>query len=693
MRQHDTGSGAEATAAISDVASGPRADRPNMSGERGSDSRIAASSPVQDDWTTRRLNGVQGLRTVAALLVAAYHIWFHRVSGGVDVFFVVAGFFAARSIRRMVDSDSLVNALRQIGDYWARTARRVVPSATLVILATTVVAVLRMPVTMWDANTGHAFASLFFYENWHLISTGSDYNQQATASPFQQFWALSIQVQSYLVVPLLVLLAIVLSRLIRARARVVTMCVLALGFVASFAYSVHYTATNQQASYFSLASRLWEFLAGALFFFAMTKWRGGARFARALGLVGLGVIVLYGAAFDLSRLLPGYHAVVLILATAALIFSSIHGAEPKILTNRAVLQFADASFTFYLWHWPILIAYRWYHGNDVGIIPGVGILALSAVLAFATTRWFERPIRFAPFIKKSAVVTIVACLLLMSVPFSAVLWWQSQTATRFAEVQSVEANTDWGFYPTPLEARTRWLTVHTEAKDPDGPCVVGEHEEGLIVCRMVQNPDSPRRIVAFGASHIYQWADALEDIAEDADVNLEGMFKLGCVPSTEGEPNACNRWYDNAVRTLLEDPPDVVVMTVTQTAVEGPEFLSDVKMQAVRTLMDAGIKVVGIRDSPRFEYGVPDCVEARGVEECARQQDDLYSSLVDLDLPYGDNFDLVDYSDRWCQDGVCPVVIDGVLAYVDDNHLSWAWTEANRDRLEVSVLRALVSRE
>lgn len=27
---------------------------------------------------------IEGLRTVAALLVAMYHIWFNRVSGGVD---------------------------------------------------------------------------------------------------------------------------------------------------------------------------------------------------------------------------------------------------------------------------------------------------------------------------------------------------------------------------------------------------------------------------------------------------------------------------------------------------------------------------------------------------------------------------------------------------------------------------------
>ena len=35
---------------------------------------------------------LQGLRAVAVTLVVVYHVWFGRVSGGVDVFFVVSGF-------------------------------------------------------------------------------------------------------------------------------------------------------------------------------------------------------------------------------------------------------------------------------------------------------------------------------------------------------------------------------------------------------------------------------------------------------------------------------------------------------------------------------------------------------------------------------------------------------------------------
>src|SRR3954471_23510781 len=67
----------------------------------------AVSDPVPSSrpHTGSRKSGfyrhdLDGLRGVAIALVAVFHVWFGRVSGGVDVFLVLSGFFFGGSLLR-----------------------------------------------------------------------------------------------------------------------------------------------------------------------------------------------------------------------------------------------------------------------------------------------------------------------------------------------------------------------------------------------------------------------------------------------------------------------------------------------------------------------------------------------------------------------------------------------------------------
>lgn len=72
---------------------------------------------------------IEGLRAVAALLVAVYHIWMMRVSGGVDVFFVVSGFLITTSLLSRYARDGYINFFSFIFGL----LKRLLPNALLVL--------------------------------------------------------------------------------------------------------------------------------------------------------------------------------------------------------------------------------------------------------------------------------------------------------------------------------------------------------------------------------------------------------------------------------------------------------------------------------------------------------------------------------------------------------------------------------
>lgn len=147
---------------------------------------------------------LEGVRTVAAFLVAVYHIWIGSVSGGVDVFFIVSGYLITTSLVTKMEKEGRIYLV----DYGLGLARRLFPIAFTVLLFTAVVSIFIMPQVQWKQVIAEVFASAFYVENWYLAVSSVDYlAQNNQASPLQHFWALSLQGQFYVLWPFVVIVA------------------------------------------------------------------------------------------------------------------------------------------------------------------------------------------------------------------------------------------------------------------------------------------------------------------------------------------------------------------------------------------------------------------------------------------------------------------------------------------------------
>lgn len=681
---------------------------PSAADHQPADGTIA-SPPTQ---THRFRPEIEGLRAVAAILVAVYHVFLGRVSGGVDVFFVVAGFLITTSLLGQVERVGRP----QVGRFLGRLASRLLPVAVVVLVAISAATLLWMPITRLAATFDEVVASALYYENWLLAARAVDYlARDDGTSPLQHFWALSIQGQFYLMWLALFGLVVLLAG--RARIRRSIAAALTLVFVGSLFVSVVLTDRNQPLAYFHTGARMWEFAAGGLLAIAIARLpRAWGRLSFVGGWVGLAMIVSCGVLIPVSTSFPGWIALWPVIGALLVIAagdSRHRWASSRLLGSRPFVFVGGVAYALYLWHWPILIFYRLQRGGDgpVGIRAGLAILAVSFVLAVVTTRLVEQPIR-GTLAKARRPWSVVAA----GAAAVAVIAVTGSVLARPPTLDPVDAALEGSLYPgagamtddeTPGPTGEPGASGDPTASRPPAPPtpthpgrpvplkpdlrvaaddLPGTHAGGchqdlrdaeVLTCSD-GDPNGAVTVMLVGGSHSAHWHPALELIAETRGWHLVTATKGGCRfskgPFTgDEEGESCAAWNEGVMDLILEVRPDLVVTTSTVTSV-GDEELPDGHVAAWRALERKGIPVLAIRDTPRATTSRVDCLATHRGE---RERCDIprSSTLAEVDPttlladPPG-NVVFADLTDCVCTEDTCPAVIGNIVVYRDRSHFT-----------------------
>ena len=148
---------------------------------------------------------IEGLRAVAVIAVVLYHADIPGVAGGyigVDVFFVISGFLITGLLWREV---SAANTIR-LGRFYGARARRLLPAAATVGIATAVGAAVVLPPLPARSVFVDGVASALYVGNYRFAMQGTDYlTSNLPPSPFQHYWSLGVEEQFYLVWPMLII--------------------------------------------------------------------------------------------------------------------------------------------------------------------------------------------------------------------------------------------------------------------------------------------------------------------------------------------------------------------------------------------------------------------------------------------------------------------------------------------------------
>src|SRR4028118_1860155 len=110
--------------------------------------------------------GLDGLRALAVVAVLLYHAGFGLRGGflGVETFFVLSGFLITALLLSEWRQQGKIN----LGAFWLRRARRLLPALFLVLLGTLVLTLI-LGIGRIAELRGDMLAALGYVMNWHLI--------------------------------------------------------------------------------------------------------------------------------------------------------------------------------------------------------------------------------------------------------------------------------------------------------------------------------------------------------------------------------------------------------------------------------------------------------------------------------------------------------------------------------------------
>lgn len=342
---------------------------------------------------------IDGLRGIAVLSVVGFHAfpdWIFSGFVGVDIFFVISGF--------LISSIILMNLERahfSYTDFYKRRIKRIFPALIVVITTCFALGWYVLLPDEFRQLLKHIAAGAGFVSNFVLWSEAGYFDNSAHTKPLLHLWSLSIEEQFYIAWPLVV------GMVWRRKWNFLALALVIAG--GSFALNVISVTTDSVAAFYSPLSRYWELMVGgSLAYLSMRHPRLVKQFSNYQSVIGLIAIGLGIFAIQNDRSFPGWSA---LLPTGGAFLVIAAGPEAwlnkRVLASRGLVWVGLISYPLYLWHWPALVFARTIIGRNLHVSERVLITLVSIVLAYATYKLLEKPIRSSKAQTSRRVVTVL----------------------------------------------------------------------------------------------------------------------------------------------------------------------------------------------------------------------------------------------------------------------------------------------
>jgi len=535
---------------------------------------------------------IQGLRALAVVVVVLFHAGDLLPGGfiGVDSFFVISGFVITGVLRRELAATGRL----RLGEFYARRARRLLPSLAVVSVATLVATAIALsPAGSAVQAAGTSMAASLFGANVYLYRFSQPYFSPNAQNLFIHTWSLGVEEQVYLGLPVLLALTWAVGRRL-GRERSLLVAVLVVLTVVSCVLGVVVTGAGgslgipapDKFAFYLPVTRLWEFLAGALLVFLPARRDGGSRAAAAvLGFAGLALLLIGCVVFGDASPFPGYRAALPVVATAAmLVGGQTDSVWRRVMSSPPLVWIGDRSYEWYLWHWPAIVVagLLWPATTWPLVAAGLATLPVAALTKSVVGDRF----RFDDRVRgRRALALVSVCTI---VPFGTGLVVH-EGSTRAWGVESLREYAELG------RARSREQTMGCPSLVRTEGCRFGTGDRPLVAL--------------VGDSHASAISDMVWDTVESVGADFAVWTRPGCPMLLTSGFRECERWSSSVTGWLRTLQPELVLIHMSgrrdgdggyRDAASARAFARHLN-ETVQLFGPSAGTVVVIEDTPAFD--------------------------------------------------------------------------------------------
>lgn len=537
---------------------------------------------------------IDGLRAIAVLAVIAFHASATLLPGGfagVDVFFVISGFLITGLIAKGVETGRF-----SFREFYTRRIKRILPAYIVVALFTLAVSTWLLIPNDYIFYTTSLAASWAFLANvfFSMLSWGY-FGQRTEEFPLLHTWSLSVEEQFYFLFPVLLLF---LYR--RGRGHIIGLLVLLAVLFVGFSQ----WQTGQVKAYFLLSSRAHELLIGAICYFLSQ--RAPLRSPRAATLLGtIGLATMLASFFLLNRgsAFPGLNSLYPCLGAALLIYAGSQ-ANPAsaLLKLRPLVGIGLISYSLYLWHWPLFAFLRYRH-IPIDAAVGSATIALAFVLAYASWRWIEIPVR------ENRSITFPTAL----------FRYYALPAAVFMSVGLYSYVTEGAPRRFPEDIR-QLISSYSFERDLAHACSIRPSDYHQVTLDYLDNhcaygdmQQAKPAVLLMGDSHGYHYKPWMEEMARAAGLKMVYHVQGSCLPidlaadagKPVAEPTTCEK--RNADLLTLAGDFRYVAIAGFWTSEDLGSFERRLRYTVNRIVAAGAIPII-FKDAPFHEPDISQCV-------------------------------------------------------------------------------------